>query len=352
MPTDIDDLLGDDTVALRGPWNPTDLIEVGPTADDLVGKFEYHLDFPGDPLDAGCDYQRWARRLTEGSEPVVYAHVATEPAYPDKLALQYWFFYPFNDFNNKHEGDWEMIQLVFDTGDAAEALDREPVDVGYSAHEGAERSDWDDERLEVVDGTHPVVYPASGSHANKYGAALWLGSSAEAGVGCDDTTGPHVELTPQGRDDPERSRGRRGGLPVDRVRGPVGRVAEGVLQRPDRPEPEAAVDGADHVVGGLARPELRRAVGRDVRDGRDRLLLHGRRRRLEGAHPAPAQPRGRRPPRRLHPRADRLRRRPRDLAPHGAPPAREDAFVGSDPLGVGAHVPLEGCGSSSGSACS
>ena len=197
MPTDIDDLLGDDTVALRGPWNPTDLIEVGPTADDLVGKFEYHLDFPGDPLDAGCDYQRWAHRLTEGSEPVVYAHVASEPAHPDKLALQYWFFYPFNDFNNKHEGDWEMIQLVFDTGDAAEALDREPVDVGYSAHEGAERSDWDDERLEVVDGTHPVVYPASGSHANKYGAALWLGSSAEAGVGCDDTNGPHVELTPQ-----------------------------------------------------------------------------------------------------------------------------------------------------------
>jgi hypothetical protein len=135
MPTDIDDLLGADTVALRGPWNPTDLVEIGPTADDLVGKFEYHLDFPGDALDPGCGYQRWAHRLTEGSEPVVYAHVATEPAYPDKLALQYWFFYPFNDFNNKHEGDWEMIQLVFDAGDAGEALDREPVEVGYSAHE-------------------------------------------------------------------------------------------------------------------------------------------------------------------------------------------------------------------------
>ncbi|HWB56370.1 MAG TPA: hypothetical protein VG479_05485 [Gaiellaceae bacterium] len=197
MPTDIDALLGDETVALRGPWNRTDLIEIGPTADDLVGRFEYHLDFPGDPLDPGCDYQRWAHHLTEGSEPVVYAHVATEPAYPDKLALQYWFFYPFNDFNNKHEGDWEMIQLVFDAGNAAEALDQEPVEVGYSAHEGAERSEWDDERLELVDGTHPVVYPAAGSHANKFGAALWLGSSAEAGVGCDDTTGPHLELAPE-----------------------------------------------------------------------------------------------------------------------------------------------------------
>ena len=27
------------------------------------------------------------------------------PGPPGKLALQYWFFYPANDFNNKHEGD-------------------------------------------------------------------------------------------------------------------------------------------------------------------------------------------------------------------------------------------------------
>ena len=48
------------------------------------------------------------------TKPAVYAHVATDPGYPGKLALQYWFFYPFNDFNNTHEGDWEMTQLVFD----------------------------------------------------------------------------------------------------------------------------------------------------------------------------------------------------------------------------------------------
>jgi hypothetical protein len=29
--------------------------------------------------------------------------VATDPAHPGTLALQYWFFYVFNDFNNKHE---------------------------------------------------------------------------------------------------------------------------------------------------------------------------------------------------------------------------------------------------------
>ena len=112
-------------------------------------------------------YERWARRLTTGHEPAVYAHVATDPAEPGKLALQYWFFYPFNDFNNTHEGDWEMIQLVFDAPDAAAALARgRPAEVGYSPHEGAERAAWGDDKLEVVDGTHPVVYPADGSHAN------------------------------------------------------------------------------------------------------------------------------------------------------------------------------------------
>ena len=196
IPTDVDVLFGEPTVAFRGPWNRTDLVKIGPAAGDLVDRYEYHLDFPGDPLDAGCDYELWSRRLTSGTRPTVYAHVATEPGYPGKLALQYWFFYPFNDFNNTHEGDWEMTQLVFDAKDAGEALTKEPSEVGYSSHEGAERAAWGDEKLEIVDGTHPVVYPAAGSHANKFTAALYLGSSADAGVGCDNTVGPHRELLP------------------------------------------------------------------------------------------------------------------------------------------------------------
>jgi hypothetical protein len=196
IPTDVDVLFDEPTVALRGPWNRTDLVKIGPEATDLDNRYEYHLDYPGDPLNAGCDYEKWARRLTKTSRPTVYAHVATDPGYPGKLALQYWFFYPFNDFNNTHEGDWEMTQLVFDAADATEALAEDPVEIGYSSHEGAERADWPDEKLEIVDGTHPVVYPAAGSHANKFTAALYLGSSADAGVGCDNTVGPHRELTP------------------------------------------------------------------------------------------------------------------------------------------------------------
>jgi hypothetical protein len=134
--------------------------------------------------------------ITKGTKPTVYAHVATDPRDPGKLALQYWLFYAFNDFNNLHEGDWEMIQLNFDAPDARAALGTKPVEVGYSSHEGAELAHWGDDKLEIVDGTHPVVYPGAGSHANKFTSALYLGSSAEAGVGCDDTRGPHDELRP------------------------------------------------------------------------------------------------------------------------------------------------------------
>ena len=195
-PIDVNAIFGQPTVALRGPWTQSDLVKIGPTARDIAGLYDYHLDFPGNALDPGCSYERWARMVSAGDRPTVYAHVARDPAYPGKVSLQYWLFYVFNDFNNLHEGDWEMIQLDFDAANAHEALTTKPTEVGYSSHEGAERAAWGDDKLELVDGTHPVVYPAAGSHANKYTEALYLGASASAGVGCDDTRGPHVELRP------------------------------------------------------------------------------------------------------------------------------------------------------------
>ena len=196
-PIDVDLLFGDPTVALRGPWSGTDLVKIGPAAGDLAKSlYEYHLDFPGSALDPGCGYEKWARRLTQGHGPAVYADVAQERLHPDKLSLQYWLYYPFNDWNNTHEGDWEMIQLVFDAPDAATALRRRPAEVGYSQHEGAERGVWGEDKLELVGGTHPVVHPAAGSHANFFEEALYIGSSASEGVGCDNTLGPTHDLRP------------------------------------------------------------------------------------------------------------------------------------------------------------
>jgi hypothetical protein len=196
-PMDVNALFGAATVALRGPWSAAGVVKIGPTAKDLsAGLYQYHLDFPGDALDPGCDYERWSRRVTKGHVPTVYAHVATDRSHPGRLALQYWLFYAYNDWNNLHEGDWEMIQLDFDAENAQRALTTPPTTIGYSQHEGAERADWSSSKLERLSGTHPVVYPAAGSHANFFDAGLFLGSSASQGVGCDDTSGPHHDVRP------------------------------------------------------------------------------------------------------------------------------------------------------------
>ncbi len=234
-PIDLDVLFDEPTVALRGPWG-LDLVKIGPAAADLSAeRFEYHLDFPGNALQPGCGYERWGQRVTKGTAPTVYAHVAAEPGRPGKLSLQYWFYYVFNDWNNTHEGDWEMIQLVFDAADAKEALGRRPAIVGYSQHEGAEQADWGDDKLELVGGTHPVVYPAAGSHANFYEDALFLGSSASEGVGCDDTTGPSRQLRPAVRTVPNDAAAAQERFPWIRFQGRWGELQRSIFNGPTGP---------------------------------------------------------------------------------------------------------------------
>ena len=194
--------------------------------------------------------------------------MVTDPDRPGKLVLQYWFFYVYNDWNNLHEGDWENVQLVFDARDAREALEREPLSIGYSQHEGAEGADWDDEKLELVDGRRPVVYPAAGSHANFFEDALYIGSSAEQGVGCDDTRGPHVELDPAVRTIPSEASAAQAEFPWIAFEGRWGELQEAFFNGPTGPnlkrswvEPVQVSEGwreeAYAVPTGGARPALR-----------------------------------------------------------------------------------------------
>ena len=87
------------------------------------------------------------------------------------IVLQYWIFYPFNNWRsgffgaNDHEADWEMISIYL-----YERPDRDvaPAWVAYASHEfhGDDlRRAWDDlEELER-EGEHPIVYAGAGSHA-------------------------------------------------------------------------------------------------------------------------------------------------------------------------------------------
>jgi len=91
----------------------------------------------------GSDSTRWG-------QPTVYAHPFVDPS--NRIVIQYWFFYPFNDAVGNHEGDWEHINVV-PTPDLADI-----EEIHYYFHLRSVRLPQGKYRPEIVDGTHPVVY--------------------------------------------------------------------------------------------------------------------------------------------------------------------------------------------------
>ena len=170
-----------------------------PTAADLAGKGEnFYLNLPGNPLNPGCTYAKdYAALRRAGKAPAVtYAHIAREPGYAG-FAVQYWFYYYFNQFNDLHESDWEGMQITFDAKDATEALAKGPNEIVVFQHSGGEHTSWTDSRVQKH-GRHPVVFSAAGSHATFYRSALWLGTGQNgSGVGCDNTTKPLTAYHPR-----------------------------------------------------------------------------------------------------------------------------------------------------------
>ena len=193
LPTSVGTVLGRTDVVLRGPGGQS---IAAPTSADLAGKGEgWYLDLPGNPLDPGCSYEKWFHSVASGAPSTVYARVTTDSDHPGIVVLQYWFFWVFNDWNDKHEGDWEMIQLLFDAPDAEAALAKAPARVAFAQHEGSEVAVWSDPKLHT-EGTHVAVYPGAGSHAAYYTQAQWFGKSAAAGFGCDNTLAPGTVVRP------------------------------------------------------------------------------------------------------------------------------------------------------------
>jgi len=138
-------------------WDGTSrvLVDSSPNVTSLAGYNENHwLDNDvGDYQDILADYS--SKLPTLGYK--YYARVVNESSY---TCIQYWFFYAYNDHHlNQHEGDWEMIEVILDAGGA-------PVAAAYSQHFGGQRASWAD--VEKMDGTHPNVYVAKGSHANYF----------------------------------------------------------------------------------------------------------------------------------------------------------------------------------------
>ncbi len=195
-PAAVESVLGRDDVSLIGPDGQ--IVTTAPTAADLFGRGEgYHLDLPGNPLDPGCTYARWWADMAADHPPTVYARVVEDPDRPDTVVVQYWLWWIFNDWNDKHEGDWEMVQVVFDADSAEQALTVAPRQVVFAQHEGAHYVEWDDEEDLVRDGDRVVTHPGAGSHADYPSSNLWFGKSASTGFGCDDSRAASTRLDPQ-----------------------------------------------------------------------------------------------------------------------------------------------------------
>jgi hypothetical protein len=199
-PTDVNVMLTNPRVRLLRPSAPRSRREVerAPTVADVRGRGpEYHLDVPGDALEPGCTYAKDFRSLRRAGRapPITYARIARERGTPG-LVVQYWFFYYFNQFNDVHEGDWEGMQIAFDANTASRALARGPAEIALFQHGGGERADWDDDKVEK-EGTHPVVYPAAGSHATFFESAVFVeNGQGGSGLGCDNTSEPLRRVRP------------------------------------------------------------------------------------------------------------------------------------------------------------
>jgi hypothetical protein len=200
-PTTVHAVLGNPDVRLIPPPGADSRrpAKTAPTASDIAGLGGgYHLDLPGDPLEAGCTYATdFAALEKAGKAPAItYAHIRRQPG-ESALVVQYWFYWYFNQFNDLHESDWEGMQIVFDAISPGEALARGPAEIGLFQHGGGEKADWSDGKVEKR-GTHPVVYPGAGSHATFYESAVYIENGQRgSGVGCDNTSEPLREVRPR-----------------------------------------------------------------------------------------------------------------------------------------------------------
>jgi hypothetical protein len=151
-PVDISYALNNSNLYQVGDPNPIATFPINAVLLDMYTTDNYYLDNQRGTAavgDNGIENDYQSKMSTLGFK--VYAHV-------DSLTstIQYWFFYAFNGGDlNRHEGDWEMIQVVLSGG--------QPTEVMYSQHYSGQSALW---RQVDKDGDHVKVYVARGSHAN------------------------------------------------------------------------------------------------------------------------------------------------------------------------------------------
>jgi hypothetical protein len=131
------------------------IVQQHPTLFSLpVGGGASYLDVRGpQPFLHASQYRAIEQTLEGARRPAVYWRIAHQPS-TGRIAIEYWFLYLYNDFVDRHEADWEGVTVFVDNGT--------PLGVSFSQHQGRTWGTWP----ATLTDDHPVVYVASGSHAN------------------------------------------------------------------------------------------------------------------------------------------------------------------------------------------
>jgi hypothetical protein len=154
-----------------------------PVRDGHGDRIDYFVDGPGDDQmhDGVSDWRRHWREAGDKT-PTQYAHLFWLNRARGELVIQYWFFYPFNEWVNHHEGDWEHVNVVLagPAGGSELARASDYRVLGYEFY-------FHGSRLETDQAIHVATTDGSGAsdHAmvfvGGHGHALWWSGTQSGG---------------------------------------------------------------------------------------------------------------------------------------------------------------------------
>lgn len=166
FPMDVDSYLDDASLVDRNALSPDTPVAGWDHTGEFLrdhGESDHYLDLPTDSgEDQYCsDYEE----IGNAPPAVLYAIVREEGG---RLIVQYWMFYYYDSrVGADHEADWELVQMVFQSGVTRQsaASSAKPAWVAFSQHGSSQRRSYTGVN---ATGLHPWVSVALGSHANSY----------------------------------------------------------------------------------------------------------------------------------------------------------------------------------------
>ena len=244
VPMRVDPLLDNPEMVLRQVGSNNPVLDLGPSGADLYGRGTgTYLDLPGDALAPGCIFADDSARYTPLARSAVYAHVATQANRPGDVAVQYWLYWYYNDWNDKHESDWEFVQVLFKAASVAAALARNRRASATRSTPAARPAVGLRQARE--EGDPPGRLPSQGSHASYFEPASSSAAAPARASGATTPRSPKPARCPGG----PCPTGRAGPATdcLARVRRPLGRATCRPVQRSRRSARQAALAEPGHL---------------------------------------------------------------------------------------------------------